>query len=49
VQPRRGPAEMQFLGDGDEIAQLAQFQIHRINFLKPGSEPGFEQLPKIGL
>ena len=25
VQARRGPREMQFLGDGDEVAELAQF------------------------
>ena len=25
AQPRRGPAEVEFLGDGHEVAQLAQF------------------------
>ena len=24
MQPRRGPSEVQLLGDGDEVAQLAQ-------------------------
>jgi putative acetyltransferase len=28
VQPRGGPAEVQLLGDGDEIAQMAELDIH---------------------
>jgi len=27
-EPLCGPPEVQFLGDGDEVAQRAQFQIH---------------------
>jgi hypothetical protein len=30
MQARRRPPEMQLLGNGNEIAQLAQFQIHVI-------------------
>jgi hypothetical protein len=28
VQARGGPAEMEFLGDRGEVAELAQFEVH---------------------